>query len=338
MNPAANQQQPPPQGPFPEGEGRPQREVAQRVFAAEFNLAAHSYKEDGDRSPTFVVSPFGAKVNRLFAVGVLTSVEAVGQTGDRFRAQIVDPTGTFNVYSGQYEPEATQQLNELRPPVVVAVVGKSRTYQPDTGVTYVSVRPETIRAVEKHDRDAWVIETARLSLQRLDALREAMKLEKPTPKQLEDLGYPKDVAEGVVRALEHYGPADAAKYATMVRDALESLLPGGAAERVTATPDFATASSAYTPQPPATPRPASQMTPSAAPKPAAAAPTPENPHKELVLALVEKLDDGKGAPWEDIVGEAAKKGVKETEVEECLNSLMDDGQVYEPVLGRLKKT
>lgn len=317
-----------------DGEGRPQREVAQRVFAAEFNAAAHSYKEDGDRSPTFVVSPFGAKVNRLFAVGVLTTVEPVGQTGDRFRAQVVDPTGTFNVYSGQYEPEATASLQDLRPPVVVALVGKSRTYSPETGVTYVSVRPETIRAVEKHDRDAWVLETARHSMQRLDALKEGMKLEKPTPKQLEDLGYPKDVAEGVSRAIAHYGAADLAKYATLVRDALESLLPGGA-EKMAAAPEFATASSGFTPTAPATPRPATQTPPAATPQ--AAAPAPENPHKALILGLVDKMDDGKGAPWEEIVAEAGKKGVKEAEVEEALNALMDDGEIYEPVLGRLKK-
>src|SRR5438552_17078616 len=93
-----------------DGEGRRERQVAQRVFAAEFNAAAHHVKEEGTYGPSFVVSPFGAKVNRLFAVGVLTTVEGVGQTGDRSRAQVVDPTGTFNVYAGQDEPEATAQL------------------------------------------------------------------------------------------------------------------------------------------------------------------------------------------------------------------------------------
>ena len=58
----------------------------------------------------------------------------------------------------------------------------------------------------------------------------------------------------------------------------------------------------------------------------------------MILALVEKLDDSKGAPWEDIVAEAAKKNVREDAVEETLNALMDDGLVFEPVLGRIKKT
>lgn len=316
-------------GEEPQGD-RPQREVAQRLFAAEFNVAAHSYKESGDRSPTFVVSPYGAKVNRLFAVGVLTSVEAVGQTGDRYRAQVVDPTGTFNVYAGQYEPEATAQLQDIRPPAIVALVGKSRTYQPEGGVTYVSVRPETIRVVEKKDRDAWVLDAARHSMLRLDALKEAQKLEQPTQKALEELGFPADVAEGVVKAMEHYGKADLAKYAAIVRDALETLMPGGA-EKVAAEPSFAPAAASYQ-----APTPAAKP----APRPAAPAPAakPENPHKDVVLALVEKLDDTKGAPWEDIVSEAAKKGIAEAAVEEALNALMDDGAIYEPVLGRLKKT
>jgi RPA family protein len=337
-----------------DGEGRPQREVAQRVFAAEFNDASFSFKESGDRSPTFVVSKMGAKINRLFAVGILTSVEAVGQSGDRWRAQVVDPTGTFNVYTGQYEPEATAQLMDIRPPAVVAVVGKSRTYQPETGVTYVSVRPESIRVVEKADRDAWTLDVVKHGLMRLDAMREAQKLEPPTPKALEDLGYPKDLAEGVCKAIEHYGKPDLARYATMLRDALESLLPG-AAERMSAEPDFAPAAAAYTPPAtrtapapvPATAAkgPAPVATTHAAPAPATKAAPPaaakkpdENPHEELILSLAEKLDDGKGAPWEDIVAEAAKKGVREEAVEECLNGLMDKGQIYEPVLGRLKRT
>lgn len=319
-----------------QGEGRPQREVAQRVFAAEFNAAAHSYKESGDRSPTFVVSPFGAKVNRLFAVGVLTSTESVGAGGDRWRAQVVDPTGVFNVYAGQYEPEATSQLMDIRPPAVVAIVGKSRTYQPESGVTYVSIRPESIRPVEKADRDAWILETARHSMLRLDALKEAQKLETPTPKALEDLGYPKEVAEGVCRAIEHYGKADLARYATLVRDALESLLPG-AAEKMAAAPEFGTLAPAAPQAPKPLAAPPSTSGPKAAAKPAPAK-AAENPHEETIVALVEKLDDGKGAPWEDIVAEAAKKQIGEAQVEECLNALMDKGQVYEPVLGRLKRT
>lgn len=313
-------------------DAKPQREVAQRIFAGEFADAKHSFKESGERSPSFVVSPFGAKVNRLFAVGVLTNVEPIGQTPGNYRAQVVDPTGTFYLLSGQYEPEATAHLAEIRPPALVAIVGKSRVRETPEGATYVNVRPERVHVVTKADRDEWVAETARHSIMRLEAMREATKMEPPTAKALEDLGYPKDVAEGVVRAIEHYGKADLAKQATLIRDALESLLPGGAAS----TPSFSTAADVASAR-----APSAQAPPKAAAVPAApAAPAKpaDSPHEATILAFCASLDDGKGAPWEDIVADAAKKGIKEEQVEECLNALMDKGLIYEPVLGRLKKT
>ncbi len=319
-------------------EGRRQREVAQRVFAAEFNLASFETKESGEYSPTYVVSPFGARINRLFAVGVLTASENIGQSGDMYKAQIVDPTGVFNVYAGQYQPEATQALADIKPPALVAIVGKTRTYKPEDGVTYVSIRPETIRVVDRGDRDMWTVEAARHSLQRLDALREALKMEPATVKALVEVGFPTDVAEGTVQAIAHYGKPDLAKYATVLRDALESLIPG-TTEKVSAEPEFATASSVAAAPKPAPAAPVAPAT-TGAPKPAAppAAAAEDNPHADNILALVEKLDEGKGAPWEEIVADAGRKGLSEEQVEECLNDLMDKGQIYEPVLGRLKKT
>jgi hypothetical protein len=316
--------------PVADGEERPQREVAQRVFAGEFNDAKHSYKDSGERSPKYVVSPFGAKINRMFAVGVLTSVEPGGNQPGSYKAQIVDPTGTFYVWAGQYEPEAASQLADIRPPAIVAIIGKGNAREADQGITYVNVRPESIRVVERKDRDAWVIETARHSLLRLDALKEAQKLETPTAAKLEELGFPKDVAEGVIKSIEFYGKADLAKYAQLIRDGLETLLPGGA-DKVNAEPNFATAASNYAP-----PTGAASSAP-VTPKAPVTAPR-DNPSKPAVLALVTKMDEGKGAPWEDVVAEAGKKGIKEDVVEECLNELMDDGAIYEPVLGRLKKT
>lgn len=326
------------------GEDRARREVAQRVFAAEYNEAKHTFKESGDRSPSFVVSPFGAKVNRLLLVGVLTSVESAGQTAGNYKAQVVDPTGTFYLWAGQFEPEAAAQLADVHPPQVVAVVGKSRARETDTGATYVSVRPETIRVVDKKERDAWVLDAARMSMLRLDAIREAQKLETPTVEKLVELGYPKDLADGVVRAIQHYGKADVQKYALMVRDALETLLPGGA-EKISATPEFAPAAATYSaPKPAANAKPPATAMQAQNPAPAPAAAKPpapaakEVPHKDTVLAIVAKMDENKGAPWEDVVAEAAKKGIREDAVEEALNALMDDGAIYEPVLGRLKRT
>ncbi|MDL0136951.1 hypothetical protein PNQ20_08805, partial [Halobacterium salinarum] len=136
---------------------RNRREVAYRLFAAEFDDADFSYAEsDEERAPNYVVTPTGARVNRLFVVGVLTAVEAVND--DVVRARVVDPTGAFVVYAGQYQPEALAALEAAETPSFVAVTGKARTFEPDDAdVVYTSVRPETVSEVDADTRDRWVV-------------------------------------------------------------------------------------------------------------------------------------------------------------------------------------
>ncbi|MFB6089967.1 MAG: RPA family protein [Halobellus sp.] len=151
----------------------PSREVARRVFADEFNDAAFTFKEsDDDRAPVYLLLPTGAKANRVFFVGTLTEKDDVGEDNEYWRGRIVDPTGTFFVYAGQYQPEAASTLRDLEPPAYVAVVGKPRTYETDDGSVNVSVRPESIQVVDAATRDRWVVETAERTLDRVDAFDE----------------------------------------------------------------------------------------------------------------------------------------------------------------------
>ena len=146
------------------------REVARRVFASEFNDATYTFKEsDDDRAPNYALLPTGERANRVFAVGTLTETEDVGEDSEYWRGRVVDPTGTFFVYAGQYQPEAAAILRETEPPAYVAVVGKPRTYEPEDGTINVSLRPESISIVDDAVRDRWVVETAERTLDRIDA-------------------------------------------------------------------------------------------------------------------------------------------------------------------------
>jgi hypothetical protein len=147
----------------------PSREVARRVFAEEFNDASYTFKEsDDERAPVYLLLPTGAKANRVFLVGTLTEKEDVGEDNEYWRGRIVDPSGTFFVYAGQYQPEAASTLRDLEPPAYVAVVGKPRTYETDDGNVNVSVRPESISVVDASTRDRWVVETAQRTLERIE--------------------------------------------------------------------------------------------------------------------------------------------------------------------------
>ena len=106
------------------------REAAWRVFAGEYNDTTIEIKGEGEMSPSYVVTPLGAKINRLFVIGVLTDVEQVSESGEFIRAHVSDPTGVFTLYSGQYQQEATTALSNIEVPAFVAIVGKARTYTP----------------------------------------------------------------------------------------------------------------------------------------------------------------------------------------------------------------
>src|SRR5699024_923652 len=140
---------------------------------AEFDDATLSYAEsDEERAPNYVVTPTGARLNRLFAVGVLTEIEAVND--EQLRARIVDPTGAFVVYAGQYQPEALSFLERADTPAFVAVAGKARTFQPeDSDRVFTSIRPESLNEVDAATRDRFAVDAAELTLERVRTMRAA---------------------------------------------------------------------------------------------------------------------------------------------------------------------
>jgi len=196
----------------------PTREVAQRVFAEELNASTYTFKEsDDDRAPVYALLPTGERANRVFFVGTLTETDDVGEDNEYWQGRIVDPTGTFFVYAGQYQPEAASTLRELDGPAYVAVVGKPKTYETDDGNITVSVRPESITTVDAATRDRWVAETAERTLERIDVFDD-------------------ETNEYARMAREQYGN-ELSVYKKTVVDALESLDDDGSDSGVESQPE-----------------------------------------------------------------------------------------------------
>ena len=151
-------------------EGGFEREPARRVFAAELRECRYQFKEgDDEKSPTFVLLPTGERSNRIFLVGTLTEKQRQGEQNIFYRGRIVDPTGTFYIMAGSYQPEAMQQLAKIEPPSFVAVIGKPNLYQKPDGAYTISVRVESITVVDRETRDLWILDTAAHTLDRIDA-------------------------------------------------------------------------------------------------------------------------------------------------------------------------
>ncbi|MGQ4556958.1 RPA family protein [Halobellus sp. GM3] len=152
----------------------PDREVAKHVFAAELNEATYTFKTSQDeRAPVYVALPTGVRANRVCVMGTVTDVEDVGTDDQEYlRVRVVDPTGTFWVYAGQYQHEALKNLKKIQPPEFLAVIGKPRTYKTDDGAINVSLVPEDVGVVDISTRDIWVFEAARRTLERVESARE----------------------------------------------------------------------------------------------------------------------------------------------------------------------
>jgi DNA replicative helicase MCM subunit Mcm2 (Cdc46/Mcm family) len=60
--------------------------------------------------------------------------------------------------------------------------------------------------------------------------------------------------------------------------------------------------------------------------------------EELVLKVIKSNEGEDGVSWDVITKTCEKEGLDEARVDETLNSLMDKGLIYEPVLGMIKTT
>ena len=301
------------------------REPAWRIFAGEYNDSTVEIKGSGEKTPSYVVTPLGSKVNRLFVIGVLTDVENVSEGGEFLRAHISDPTGVFTLYSGQYQPDATGQLLNIEVPAFVAVIGKARTYEPEEGALYVSIRPEVVREVNAEARDRWIIETCMQTKHRIGAVIEAMKMNQPNAYDLRKLGYNRNLSEGIVAAIKNYENVDVGKYLTLVRESLQYIAPGKEKfEDIRQEEKIEIKEQ----------KKIKKEEKKAKEESDKGSEDTEN----IVLETIKEIEGEDGAAWDLIVEKCKENSLDENTIDEALTSLMDKGFIFEPVLGIIKTT
>ncbi len=315
------------------------REVAWRVFASELNESTLVLTGEEERAPSYVVTPLGAKINRVYMVGVITDLENAGTSEEPlWKARMADPTGTIYISAGQFQPEAAQALSKMPVPGFAAVIGKARTYSPEEGVIYISIRPEAVKTVSRELRDAWVLDSCKALKHRLDAVSEAKEMGEPSVDELMKLGYNQKLAEGVIAAMDHYGDIPLEGYQTMLVDALRYLIPEEG-EQVMDVPEKAQA-----------PEVEEEFDEDVA-EPPVMEEQVEKPDEEgddddeeltddeisLIQLIDEQDPESGGLDW-DVLAKAAKKaGLKKDAFETAVEGLLDKGLVYEPMLGKIRK-
>jgi RPA family protein len=205
------------------------REVAKRIFAEELKSSNYSFRDGEDQhqyAPSYLLTPTGAKCNRVFLVGTLTEKDDIGSDIEYWRGRVVDPTGSILIYAGQYQPEAAQILACMDAPSYIAVVGKPNLYQTEDGNIIISLRAESISKVDENTRNQWIIDTARRTLERIDTIKNvnpvSVSSDFTTADNVPITTSSSTPAQDAERALQHYH-TDIGHFREMVLRALTSL-------------------------------------------------------------------------------------------------------------------
>ena len=334
------------------------RETAWRIVAVELNSSTLEHPGEGDKAPLYLISPLGAKVNRVYVSGVVTDLENTGsETEPLWRARVSDPTGVFYISAGQYQPEGAHVLATLKPPEFVAIVGKIRTYKPETGVMYISIRPEMVKVIDAKRRDLWVLETCRQMSTRIGAMREAVKMEPFDPQKLISLGFPRALVDGIDLALKHYAGTELDRYQRMLIESVRYLLPESGERLLEPRVPMAPAKLKEPTEGHKEKNAGGRSKEKAAGGFAPAGPegghqakieelkvpdenteiTPEE--EQAVLEIVAELEEQGGgtALWQDIIDQAIGEGMERTRAEEALNLLQAKGELQEPSIGKIRR-
>ena len=309
------------------------REPGVLVLAKELSAAIEKHVEDREYSPTYLISEIGAKLSLVLIAGVLDQLENRGSDEDPFyTARVIDPNGDFYyLQAGQYNPEGAAALSKLEAGVPVLCVGKVRARTPeDSERTYISVQPETIRAVSMDEVGHWAVRACEKLNNRINANKafgnddEALKRANLTTREM----------NGLELSKEFYPTVAVENYQALLYDCLTRLAGGDVAtpETTNFTGEF---EPAKTTEPEADIQEQTEEIKETPEEKIETSATDDNEAK--VLALIKKMDEGDGIYYDDLGIAISTEGVDGPMLDEILDSLTDQGLIFQPRFNHYKE-
>lgn len=302
------------------------REPAWRVTARELESSLEEERGEGERAVSYLLSPFGARMNRVLVTGTLSPAEPLGRDESQpfWRARLSDPTGTVAVTAGTFQPRAMAALRSTNAPQPAVVVGKVHLYRGRDGVGYVSVRAEAVRFVAEAQERSVLAEIVRQTLDRLDLLERLVRDPALSTESLVAGGVPTGWARAARDALARYPNVD--------RTAFRGEL-GSAVRRVAG--DSGPTPSAGPPSP--------SLRVSRAPSARPAPPPPTAAEREEESVFLDQLDEAAElsadgyADLKELLARVAGRGLVADRAEAVLTRLEEEGVVEEPIVGKLRR-
>ena len=283
------------------------REVAVRIFAREYSASRHVVKHGDELSPSYVLSPLGALANRVFISGVVTEIQNIKTERDPYwKVRISDPTGMFFLNAGRYQPQLLKVFPQMEIPSFVSVIGKTRTYLKEDGFMYVSIIPEAIAEITKDARDLWIMDTVHKTWERLSCMSAALSSDSPSGESLIKQGFHRLVSQGVMEALNLYDEIPITHFQKMLLDSLRAVAEGDETIRHGIRPNRQIITEE------------------------------EKILRRAIMTMIHDLDlHGEGAIYQDLIDRIGESKIKREDAEDTITKLLDDGHLFEPVLGRL---
>ena len=300
------------------------REPGVLVLAKELSASIEKHVEDREYSPTYLISEIGSKLSRVLIGGILDQLENRGDENDPFyTARVIDPNGDFYyLQAGQYNPEGAMALSKLEIGVPILCVGKVRARTPeDSERTYVSVQPESIRAVSMDEVNHWAIKACDTLMRRINT-KKAFGVDEDVLKKANLSQREKD---GLELSNEIYSTVVVENYQALLYDCLTRLAGGEVSETTNFTGEFEPAKGAE------------EVNKDEEVVEDSVESTNDNENEGKVLSLIKKMDEGDGIYYDDLGIAISMEGIDGPMLDEILDSLTDQGLIYQPRFNHYKE-
>jgi len=308
------------------------RELSWRVLAAELLASSAEERGSGDKSPSYVISPLGARMNRVLVTGTITPADraSADPSVGFVRARLTDPTGTVPVTAGSYQPQGAADLGRISEPTRVLVVGKTTLFRGTGATPVVSIRAEAVQPVPDREYRTLTAEAATQTLERLELVLRLRASTPPSDVEPTRTGDSPLWVRGARASIARYPTFDPAPYYESLRAVLVAL-------RAAPVPE---------PHPPVAARPVEPSpdvvrvvhgrNPPKAPSPPPGLQALEGRLLEILDELAEESPDGY-ADMDELAERAARHGLDGERMEELLNYLSENGTLEEPLVGKFRR-
>ncbi|MGC8610745.1 MAG: hypothetical protein ACP5JT_05720 [Thermoplasmata archaeon] len=192
------------------------REPAWRVFSFEFNDSIILEKKGEEKEAQYILTKLGAKINRVFMVGILEDKRSVANDS----MIIIDFNDRFGnvklMVDKNYTPgKVFKFFSTHEPPELISFVGKVRIWGENNNV---ELRVESVSGSNEFIYRYWKLKSLESLIYRIKLME--LSIQRNEKESLLKEGYPKNLVDNIFLSIEKFGNIDLNGYKNQVYEIL----------------------------------------------------------------------------------------------------------------------